>query len=77
LRQERVEFAVPNERIAAHQRDMERQMFVDQGEHSHHKLVAFKVRELAKLCRAPKMRRIEGVASGTAQGALLGDLDGK
>ena len=52
-------------------------MFVNQGEHSHNQFVAFKVRELAKLCWTAKMGRIEGVAPGAAQGAFLGDLDGK
>ncbi len=77
LWQERVEFAVSNERIAAHQRDMERPMLVDHSEHSHNQFVALEVRELAKLCRASQVCRIECVASRTAQGAFLGDLDRK
>ena len=77
LWQEQIEFAIANERIATDQGDMERTMLVDQGEHSPHQFVAFKVRELAKLGWTAKMSLVEGVASGAAQGAFLGDLDGK
>jgi len=51
--------------------------FVDHCEDSRDEIVAFEIREFAQLSRATQMRRVEGVAAGAAQGAFLGDFDGK
>jgi len=77
LRQQRVEFAIADERIATHKRDMHRSVLVDQSKHPRDQDVSTKVGEIAKLCLATQMRPIERVASRAPQGALFRDFNRK
>jgi hypothetical protein len=77
LREQSIKFAVPNHGIAANQGDMERPVLIDQRENARDQLVAPVVGEFPELGFASKMGSVEGIAPGTAQGALFGDLDGK
>jgi hypothetical protein len=75
LWQQHPEFTIPNQGIASNQGDVQRLERIDKFKHSRDEFIAFKVRQVAQLGIATQMRRIECVASGTAQGAFFCDLD--
>ena len=50
LRDQRVEFTITNEGIASDDGDMERLVFVDNGQYARDQFVAFEIGEFAKLC---------------------------
>ena len=77
LGQDGFEFAIPDEGVAADERDVERSMLVDYSEDVFDESVLFVIRQLAKgdVAFTPEMGRIKGVATGTAEGTFAGDLD--
>jgi hypothetical protein len=75
--QEQLKLAMPNQRITAYERYMEWFAFIDQSKHSHHQLLSLEVGELTQLNRTSEMRRVEGVASRTAERTFLCDLNRK
>jgi len=77
LGQDGFEFAIPDEGVAADERDVERSMLVDYSKDVFDESVLFVIRQLAKgdVAFTPEMGRIKGVATGTAEGTFAGDLD--
>ncbi len=75
--QDRRQLAIAHQRFAADDRDVQRPMFVDEREHAVDQLLAFEVANFAKGEVAAEMIVAVGVATGTAQRTLAGDLDGK
>jgi len=71
------EFAIPDEGVTADEGDMERFMLVDYAENVFDECVFFIVRQLAKrnVVFPSEMGRIEGIATGTAEGTFAGDFD--
>jgi hypothetical protein len=56
---------------------VQRLVLIHQRHHPSHQFLAAKIGKLAKLLLASEVRLVEGIASGSAQRAFLGDFDGK
>jgi hypothetical protein len=74
-RQQQFEFAMPNERIAAHQRYVQRFALVDERKHPADKLISLEVGEFAEWCPAPEMCCIKGITSSAPQWAFFRNFD--
>src|SRR5205823_12107660 len=77
LRQDHVELAVADERLAADDRDVERPLTVDQREELVNELLPLEVAHLTQRHAAAEMIVAVGVAARTPQRALACDLNGK
>ena len=77
LGQDGFKFAISDEGVTADEGDMERFMLVDYAENVFDECVFFIVRQLAKgnVAFPAEMGRIEGIATGTAEGTFASDLD--
>jgi len=77
LGQDGFKFAISDEGVTADEGDMERFMLVDYAENIFDECVFFIVRQLAKgnVAFPSEMGRIEGIATGTAEGTFASDLD--
>lgn len=76
-RQQRVQFAKPNEGLAADDRDMERPMSIYQFQNAVDQVLRFVIGKRAKRSRAAKMDRFIGITSRTPQRAFACYLDRK
>ena len=75
LRQDRVEFLVSDQRLASHDRDVQRPEAIDERHESRDQLVAFVIGQPSERDVATEMLIAVGVATRTSQRALLRDLD--
>ena len=75
LRQQRLELAEPDERLATDNRKVHRPMALDDVQHAVDELLSLEVRELAQHDVAAEMRVAVGVAARAAQRTLARDLD--
>src|SRR5262249_42523055 len=74
-RQERVELAIADERLAPDQRDVQRAMAIDEGENAVDELLPLVVAHFAQRELAAEMRVAVRIAAGTLQRTLARDLD--
>ena len=77
LRDKLLEFTVSNEGIAANEGDVQRLLFVEQGQDAVDQLLSAKVGEFGQQSVVAEVSWVEGVAAGATQRALFGDLDGE
>ena len=75
LRQNLVEFPVPDQRLASDDRDMQRPEAIDEREESRDQLVALVIGQPSEGDVAAEVLIAVGVATRASQRALLGDLD--
>jgi hypothetical protein len=76
LRQQDLEFAVPDERVASDNRQMERAMLIHHVEHAGDQFLSFEIGQAAQV-RGPEMGVFVGVAPGTTQRAFFRNFNGK
>ncbi len=76
LGDELLELAIADHGVAADEGDVQGLVLIEESENAGDELVAFVVGKLAQLSAAAEVGGVEGVAAGTAQGALFGDFDG-
>ena len=77
LGQQFLQLAITHQRVASHQRHMQRAMLVDQAEGSLHQVAALEVRQLTERdAWNAQMRVFIGIAARTAQRTLARKLDG-
>src|SRR5262249_41900985 len=76
-REERVQFAVPNKRFAADDRQVKRPVMIDERANALDQLLAFEIRDLAERNLSAKMVVTVRVTSWTPQGTLARNFDGK
>ncbi len=76
-RNHRFELAIPDQRVASHQRQMQRPQAVGHLQHSVDQLLSLAVAKAAQRDAAAQVPVLVGVASGAPQRALPGDFDRK
>ena len=74
-RQNLVEFLVSDQRLASHDRDMQRPEAIDERHESRDQLIAFVIGQPSERDFATEVLIAVGVATRTSQRALLRDLD--
>src|SRR5947209_13492089 len=75
LRKNRAELAEPHQRFAADDRDVQRPLSIDQGEHAVNQLLSLEVADFAERDFAAEMFVAVRVAARTPQRAFTGDFD--
>ena len=71
------EFAIPDQRIASHNRQVHRFQAVNEFYHPVDQFLAFAIAEAAECCLAAQVIVTVRVTSRTSQGTFTGDLDGQ